>query len=126
MQNYIYLYRLPVSSHGSRLCTSCKQSSFLSPVPALSPGVCGLFRYFNGSGWGGSGQGTFQLFNMSRRPEKPRDHPLRTQLLFGLYRELLGPGRLPGSLRLPSVPTEFYSEAAARQKHNVGRRGGEI
>lgn len=63
---------------------------------------------------------------MSGRPERPRDHPVRTQLLLTLYKELLGPGRLPGGLRLPSMQAELQPEAAARQKHNVGRRGGEI
>lgn len=85
-----------------------------------------LFVNCDGSGRGGPGQGPFQLFDMSGRLKKTRNHPLRTQLLFGLYRELLGSGPVPGGFLLPAVPTELYSEAGARQKHNVSRRCGEI
>lgn len=63
---------------------------------------------------------------MPGRPERPGNHPVRTQLLLQLYQELLGPGRLPGGLRLPTVQAELQTEASARQKHHVGRRGGEI
>lgn len=63
---------------------------------------------------------------MSGRVKAPGDHPVRTQLLLGLYPELLGPRRLLRGLRLPAVPTELHPEASARQEHHAGRRGGEV
>lgn len=80
----------------------------------------------DGSRRGGSGQGPVQLLDLSGRAAGPCDHPMRTQLLLGLHQELLGPGRLPGGLRLPTMSAELQPEACARQKHHAGRRGGEI
>ncbi len=41
--------------------------------------------FHDGSGRGGAGQGPVQLLDLSGRPEGPRDHPLRPQLLLGMY-----------------------------------------